>query len=947
MEWSNHTDYKDPPDYREGFRLHKSSPLSAPSSGPSKPVKSILKPSPSPNPLASTLSNQFDGLSTQVNITEMLDSTIKQLAGSDRDSRLDAYMVLSRALKASNNLPDRVALQDKMSLFMQFIQRDMTSKNQNGSPDTSLINHALGLLITFLHFQAIASTLTSDFGHFIIEHSIRCFEDPSTPKELLRHLMQVVAFQTFSAKVVTMERVGRLVASLHNIENHVTGKSIVMGRIQVYKRLIKQSRSHMAAHNDWLKDMFTDMLSTIKDIRVQAISLGTDAGFALRNEKQLMRKVTEIFQTADEKQTYIEYYMERLGEMIKDKQYSSAVPQTWSVVILFLRCPLDRWQFFAPWLKLAQTAFNTTDGQTKQEANFAWNRYVYLSLMDSKPSAKTLMLLIQPLNSQLRRKFSAKQAEEGRKLRKILIGGICNLYYYAFRPMHDRTSTDTAWDLTIQPIMTQLISLEGKPEVHGDSMLQACRLLAGLFDVSTPRGWREDRIRDTALLTPEELPALDPKWTRRNSDKVFQVISPILETKFLDLANDESMLYRLWQNLVRSIAAACAKDIKVSEDTAKFIASSLGLLSKIWSKGFTEAQTAGKFFSSIRNFTRILVDTLGLLPFTEKKLSLPVANTFEPVATPSRPDRMDKSLGAVRAPVYHLFSMLCCIPPGGADDEALSDFIQHTFEPFFNEKSTKIRLELAREMLKLIPRNTLSPYGPWILASQNLRLPLQTPQSSSSTNPSSSDRLLGPEYREIVSLLERGLVSHPNLPSQQWFSLFYLLSDHVVQECGDAGRALGVIEPLAKIIVDNFFGSSAKPSTTVLTVATTLFKIANIPRDRQAVEVARRRLWGAPPTVSRASSFDPFDNLYKLGTQVLCFSYDQLTAVDDDTLSTTCLESISAFLMASFKQTGVKTLLKLHEGISPWVQDEKARLKLSDQSPASTTVSSMFLCRRV
>jgi hypothetical protein len=38
----------------------------------------------------------------------MLDSTIKQLAGSDRDSKLDAYMMLTRALKASNNLPCRI-----------------------------------------------------------------------------------------------------------------------------------------------------------------------------------------------------------------------------------------------------------------------------------------------------------------------------------------------------------------------------------------------------------------------------------------------------------------------------------------------------------------------------------------------------------------------------------------------------------------------------------------------------------------------------------------------------------------------------------------------------------------------------------------------------------------------------------------------------------------------
>ncbi|PHH89769.1 hypothetical protein CDD83_5305 [Cordyceps sp. RAO-2017] len=331
VEWSSHTEYKDPPDYRDGTRLEKSPPLSAPPSASSRPIKGILKPSPSPSPFGSSFGTQLDGTIAQPNLGEMLDSTIKQLAGPDRDSKLDAYMVLARALKTSNNLPDRVALQNKMSLFMQFIQRDITSKNQNGTLDSSLVNHALTLLATFLHFPAIASTITSDFGVFVIDHAIRSFEDPAMPKEVIRHLMQVVAFQNFSPKVMVSDRVGRLLAALHNIEQHLKGKSIVMSRLHIYKRLVKQARNCVIAHSDWLKDMFTDMLSTVKDIRAQAISLGIEAGFALRSDKLLFRKVAEIFKTADNDQTYIDFYIERLQRMIKDKQTASAVPQIWSV----------------------------------------------------------------------------------------------------------------------------------------------------------------------------------------------------------------------------------------------------------------------------------------------------------------------------------------------------------------------------------------------------------------------------------------------------------------------------------------------------------------------------------------------------------------------------------------------------------------------------------------
>ncbi|KAF4991820.1 hypothetical protein FGRMN_7590 [Fusarium graminum] len=943
VEWSSHTEYKDPPDYPEISKFFKSSPITTPSAS-SRPVKGILKPSPSPNPLASSLNGQLRGLSKQASIAEMLDSTIKQLAGSDRDSRLDAYMMLSRALKASNNLPDRVALQNKMSLFMSFIERDVKSKNEKGSPDTSLVNHALNLLTTFLHFPAIASSLTSDFGVFIIDHCIRCFSDPTLAKDLARHLMQVVAFQSFPSKVMSLDRVGRLITSLHKIEDHLTGKSIIMGRIQIYKRLMKQSRNHMAIHTDWLEDMFTDMLSTIRDIQAQAISLGTEAGFALRNEKHVMRKVTEILQASDDEKIYILFYMSKLEIMLKEKQNPSTVPQIWGVITLFLQCPISRWQYFTPWFKIAQYSFNSTDVQTKHEANYAWNKYVYLSITSNKMSPKSLGTLIQPLTSQLRRKIGSKQPEEAIKLRRIVMGGICNLYYYAFRPNHDALWMDAAWDLILQPIMEQLINADEEIGLSNDSTTQASRIVTGLLDVSTPRSWKDDRIRDTPLISPEELPPIDSRWTRRNSERIFKIVSPILEKKFTDLANTESLTYRLWQALVGSIAVASAKDIKVTDETARFIALSFDLLSKIWSQGVTEASESlvKKFLSSIQHFVDVLFRNLGPLPFTEKRLSMSLANTFEPACTPSsRPDRVEKPSSTAQTPLYHLFVMLCSKPPGLDDDEDLAECFLAIFEPFFHEKPTRARVELSREMLRLLPRDTLSTYGPWILAAQNIRTLLDQSPLSSGSHPSSGERLLGPEYREIVSLLERGLVSHPLLPEQQWFSLFNLLSGHIVQECGDAGRALGLIEPLAKIVTDNFFAGSERSNGMALSAAIALFKVAKLPRDRQAVEAARRRLWGAPPTASRSSSFDPFQHLYQLQGESMKFFYENETDVDNGKM-VAYFEAVDVFITGSFAQHGIKMLAKLQNGLAPWIQDEKAHEMLRSESPVPEPVRALW-----
>ncbi|KAH7321406.1 Rap1-interacting factor 1 N terminal-domain-containing protein [Stachybotrys elegans] len=937
--WSATTQYKEAPQYLDGENLSKSSPLSVPSSSAVKPIKGILKPSSSPNSLATPLAGQSHGSASQATISEMLDSTIKQLAGSDRDSKIDSYMMLARALKASNNLPDRVALQNKMSLFMQFIQRDVVSKNDKGTLDTSLVNHALTLLITFVHFPAIASTLTSDFGAFVIDHAIRSFEDPSLPKDVARHLMQVVAFQNFSAKVMTADRVGKLIQALHNIESYAKGKSIIMCRVHIYKRLLQQSRSHMAVHSDWLKDLFTDMLSTVQEIRNQAISLGLDAGYNLRSDKHVTRKVTDILQTTNEDQVYIEFYIKRLEEMTKDKQLSSAVPQIWSVVILFMRCPLERWQYYGPWFRIAQSTFNMSDALTKQEANYAWCRYAYLSLSDAKPSAKSISTLCQPLLSQLRRKASSKQAEESMmKLRKLVIGGVCNLLYYTFKPGDDKTSPDVAWDVVVQPIASQLITLDGQPGVPGDGLNQASRILIGLLDVATPRVWREDRIVEIPPPTPDELPSIDSKWVRRNSARILQVAGPILERKFQNLADIESKTYRLWRVWVGSVVAASAKDIKVSDDTTQFLACALELLRKIWATGphSNEENVCLTFFTSVKNFIQILVDGLGLLPFTEKKLNLTVSNTLEPISTSSHhQDRADDVLGAIRSPLTHLFMTLSVSSIEKVDQDIFARFLESIVELFFKGKSARIQFTFGKELLQLYPRDNSGAFGSWVLVADMMRPALTRTPLTSTPSPSIANKLLGPDYKDAVSLLQLGLSLNPPLAETRWMNFFNLLSENVLQDFGDAGRALAIVEPLSKGIVERLRTDSLKISSLVLTAVGSLFEIARMPRDRQAVEAARRRLWNNPMSAGRNGSFDPFDQLYKLENQVLQTCYQSFEHLGHVANMSIVLERLGLFLSRSFTQVGVESLIKLQSGLCIWLQDGDSRLRLTENSPVS------------
>ncbi|RDA86404.1 hypothetical protein CP532_6475 [Ophiocordyceps camponoti-leonardi (nom. inval.)] len=938
VEWSSHTDYKDPPDYRDGARLEKSpAPSSAPSSAASKPIKGILKPSSSPGLASSALSIPLDGTVSYPNLIEMLESAVKQLAGSDRDSKLDAYMMLARALKASNNLPDRVALQSRMSLFVQFIQRDVTSRNDNGSLDSSLANHALHLLITFLHFQAIASTIPFDFSVFIVDHAIRSFENSLMPKDVIRHLMQVVAFQNFPTKLMTSDRVGRLIAALHKIEAHFQGKSIVMSRLHIYKRLVKQARGFMVLHSEWLKDMFMDMLSTIKDIRNQAISLGTEAGFALRADKQLFRKAADVFKAADGEELFIDFYIQRLQCMIKDRQAAISVPQIWSVVILFLRCPLDRWNFYVRWLTLVQNAFNATDNLVKREANYAWTRYACLSIIDGRAAQRTIDTLLQPLLIQLRRRTSP---EEASKLRRAIMGGVCSLYYHMLAQNNEKYPNEFIWDTAVQPVVISLTTVDN----FEDCMMLAVRILVGLLDVSTPRPcWNADRIMDSTPLTPEDLLPIDSKWVRRNCERIFQTVGPVLEKRFTDLANKDSIVYRLWLALVGSVATASAKDIKMSEETTKFLACTLDLLAKLWAKGCAEDDDSGRriFSTSVKHFVQLLPDGLGVLPFTEKKQS--TSPTFETAATfLQRAEKGERASAVSRTPLQHLFLTLSSVPPGFADDQELADLFRSLFEPFLQGRTGRARAELARELMQLLPQNTLSPYGPWLLAAESMKLYLERSVTDPGTN---SEKFLGPEYREMVSLLDRGLTYHPSLPPIHWKQFFDVVSTSVLKELGDAGRALVVVEPLAKSILDNGLGSSMMPSDMSIRATTMVFDAANLPRDRKALDAARSRLWGAPLVAVQGTPSDPFDNVYKLANLVMSTLYEKFADVGSHTEIHRLVKSVVSFFERCWSVSLVKSIAKLQHGLCSWIQDEKSQLRLHEASSLPATLSRM--CERL
>lgn len=905
--------------------------MSLPSST-SRPVKGILKPTASLNRLPSAIGVYLDSDKPgQVNIAEMLHSTLQQLAGADRESKVDAYTMLFRGLKASSNLPDRIALQEKMGLFMQFIQRDLTSRSSNGSVDIPLVSSALKLLHTFLHFHGIASSIPCEFGIFLIDHCVRSFEDEQTPKEIVRHLMHSLFLQNFPPEVMTFERMGRLVTALHDIENHMTGKSIIQGRIHVYEKLVKQCPQQMAIHSDWLQDLFTDMLSSAAEIRLAATKLGLSSTFTLNKDKRLVSRALDLLNLSLEDKKYIEYISERLEAMLQNKEECVFVPRIWSVITLFIPNP-DQWDYFKPWSSIIQRSFNHTNPQTKKEANLAWSRFTYRMYLDRRLDYKSAIRLVrEPLLSQLKRKG----------LRDSVLSNTRNFYYYAFRPDMNLRMLDDIWDFGVAPLIQRLIS---NGQEDNANITQAASVLTGLFDCKTRRVWRENRIVDAQLVTDDELPAIESKWIRANSLRVFELVRPVMEKGFSELSIGGSQYQKLWRALVHSVASASAKDVKLHDDTAKFVANMFTTLLAIWvnGPGLTidgKPCSASQFLDSAREFILILVQGLGLLPnpFMDKQLIRTKEDKFILHSAPSH--RSSKNQGAKHVPLHHIFLILSHLPPGVPDDNQFSQFFESVFAPFFEDKREKAQASLGQELLRLLPMDTSCPYGPWVMCATKMSVSLEQSQPNHLTTGSGSGGNLGPEFREIVKVLERGLRSTPNLPSEHWLRLFQTLLSCVKDEAGDAGIAIVVVEQLATIIKDLI--SDEKEDIIPLTcieVTIELIAAATHPRDKQAVDAARRRLWGTSNVGTRLSSFDPFDNLYKLLPSILEKVYLNISLYGSE-LVMQLLDEVKAFFDRGNPQLILRALMAIQDGLTSWVEDEDHRLTRTEYPGAVEVVS--------
>ena len=891
----------------------------------------------------------------------MLESIAQQLAGNERGAKVDAYLMLAGSLKATGNIPEPGDLKDKMGLLLQFISRDMQAKNELGKPDAPLVINSLVLLASFLQFSPIGDSVHPDFAVSIVEHAIKTFEDPQTSKDIVKHLMFVLAQQKFSTKVMSGERVGRLLAALHNVESIVKGKSIVMGRLNIYRTLVRQSRFHMITNTLWLEDLFIDMLSSLKEIRRLAVLFGLEASFSLGGESKVSRAFSILF---DEKRgediNFAQYYADKLTANLANKQDTVCVAQIWSVIMLFLRGKprqLENWPSTFLYMSVFQECLNSSDHPTRVEGNYAWNRFVFAVNPTETTAKKTIRLLAQPLIGQLKTRKSSHT-------RKSVMGSVCNLLYYTLRPSSTPAQLEFFWDTYVIPIVGESLNpadfIDNLQSAQRD-LLDACTILQNLFDSSFQRAWVESRALASFQqnnVSPKELPALEPKWIRKNSSRIFPVLAPIMERLFWDLG-EESQALSLWQTYVKAVSAPAVMEVTVHNDTMGSLASIFGMLHRIWRAGPGNTGTispkenhlSADFLQCFEKLVLTTIEGLGIRPFVQRQLCVGTHDVFTPVATPSQ--RPNKLKGEIRTPLQHLFCLLGHISPDLEYDTKFYQMAHSLLLPFFTaaDLNRSRSVELAKDLILLLPMESTPPstflwrvLANFVTTAVDLR--------DSQNNSGSHDQPIGSDYRNIVKILDAGISQSPSVPLSGWSTLFEALITSATLDAGVAGKAIVAIEPLAKCFMLPNLKPPRSSSVNGLSYFHLLLAKAEYPRDRHAVEAAKKRLWGVGNLGPRTSSHDPFLYFYDYIRHTLAntfadYNKRHLNGYLD------MLQQTTVFVSSCPPDLLLAMLMKIQDGIVPWVQDLEKLLNagnaLSQQvmSPLEHRRGSFLTCSQI
>lgn len=909
------------------------------------PLKSILKASAAAPPLTpddQEPRRSYFAPDDPNSFGKMLQSVMQELASTSRSLRLDAYLVLNGALRTyEGRFPDRESMIARMASIQQFLVRDIVSKDSQGVIDTQIATQALKLTAAMLGDSQITGALDDDFRSFILDRSIVVMEKPDMPKPIVKLHLYLVAQQRFSPTIMSHSRADRIVSALRTIEDRCSGNTLIATRLTIYQRLLEQSHVVMLHRlPDWLEHVFHGMLSSLKDTRLRAIEVGTQAGLTLGTNPVATKAIHDLFETEVEGSTeegepksYSDYLSVRLINMIKDKELGPCVPQIWAVVILFFRSkrrPLDRWPRFKSWLIVLQKCLNAGDLGIKYQATLAWKKLAFTVMPDASTSANNLALLKIPISAGFE-KYSADRT--AKQLRQFTVDNYINLLHYALRPALSHAELDTAWDAYVEPLLLPMIKASSKARITGSKVLH------GLLGGSTG-GWNEYAALEAEAIKPEELHRLEPRWVRSRMARVLKLIEPIVTAELATRPEHSVASSPVWKDMLQSVSEAGAQEIRTANELREAVAHMLNTLQRMWQHCCSRESQSVRHTTSA--YMKLLSSTCEYLSpglLTEELLSRNAQGDAQAAPTPSH--RPSKHQNALHSPLVFVLNMLCS-QEKGFDRTEWHDMASAILTLACSNKTTSMaKVQLLRKTSQHLYTSSGSNELSRQLVDQ--LWPLFALEANGALQPSQNETelagRLGEKYRDVLHIIISGLprLSTSAETTASGVKLTEALVDTARDKAGDAGAVIAVVEPLAKALLDRDAGIDLDVQ---ITMSTAFMGSVSWPQNRQAVDQARKVLWGIGAGPQRAGPFDPFEHVYGLIRDILKRAYR--SAKDDFSAIIAFSSTLSDFLRRCPTHLLAGCIRQIQEGLISWVEDKDRKVFIMQRQEIAEGVVSLW-----
>lgn len=894
---------------------------SAPRTKSQASSKSILKAtaykplSTAPSSLATSGSTFPPGREFE-SLAAMLQSVVVALSSPDLHTRRDAYHALTSTLRAYKDFPSTENLTSNLANLEQYIERDISI------PPPSAKVPEQALQCAFILIGRLPDAISAKFISTLIDKTIRTLDGCNVSKETAKHQLNLLTLDEMYGRSMTSDRAKRLLKGLSETDKWLTGNSILGVRLIIYKQLARhQPNSLLEDVHVYLPHVFHGLVSKVKELRLRAMETGIAFGTIL-GERQRFTRATEILlgTKEDDGTPYATRIRNVLSGMLKGGHDVEHVPQVWGVVMVMLRgnqMLVRKWLQNKEWLTVLQSCFNKGDTNLNRFAWTAWNLAIFAAgslLTDQEDVCKRL---VQPVIGHLQR-FTTKTEDP---IKQSAYSTLNLLWYNAFgQPLED-SKAEACWKHLVHDVCRKV--LEKNPQEATRLGSRTSQLLSG----PGLKVWRSDRAVDSgkAPISIQELPRIDPQWTRRYCTHIFPTTRLFVISPSRSKHNDEA-IRSVWHSLMVSLSQATEKEIKVSLDSKKAIASTLNALHEL-SRSSELVQALP--FRVICDLAMSAVTCLGPDAFVEESMRMTAEGHFEVTSSPMKVGQSTSSkLEAAFVSIFRIIASCQKITLTNGDElNPLIGVLRPLLQLRGGLWST---ITTLRDCLRANPasQGTQAHTLTGLTWQAVAELALTTLEGSDTASRKKGTDSLGREYSKLVEIIDVGLLLRDTKCTSLFQELYQRISHCARDDAGDGGYLLAVAAPITRhcLIADEIYTISILGFISAMSAE-------GIPTpDEKALAHAARSLGEHFIHSTTDGPLEWFENLCQLTCRSLRHSYDEIESLDPAVVHD--FLEVVVRLSDDIDRLGNRLgpvsdlfVLEIQDGLAFWAQDRDEKMR--------------------